>query len=156
MGTAVRFELIYKILSFKISKTIYIVSTNKNGVCIVPYKNPLDIKSIEKARHSRRKWYNKNKQHAKQKVLQRKKIIQEWFNQIKSSFTCKNCGMSHIATLDFHHKNPKEKEVNIHKAVHNGWSKEKIENEMSKCDILCSNCHRIHHYNERIGKGGET
>lgn len=46
--------------------------------------------------------------------------------------------------FDFHHLNPSEKDVD--------WSKlrlksdESIKNELNKCVLLCSNCHRKRHH----------
>ena len=58
---------------------------------------------------------------------------------------CQKCGFSHPAALDFHHKNENEKEYDVSQLVRNG-NKDKILKEIEKCIILCSNCHRIHHY----------
>jgi hypothetical protein len=45
--------------------------------------------------------------------------------------------------FDFHHRNPEEKEFNIglDKIVVFAWKK--ILEEAKKCDIVCSNCHRM-------------
>ena len=51
---------------------------------------------------------------------------------------------NHPATLDFHHKS--NKKDSISNMVVNGYSISKINKEIKKCQILCSNCHRKVHY----------
>ena len=48
--------------------------------------------------------------------------------------------------FDFHHLNPKEKDVNFEIIRWKDW--ETITKELDKCVILCSNCHRIRHSDE--------
>jgi hypothetical protein len=57
------------------------------------------------------------------------------------------CGESHPATLDFHHRDPNEKDFLLSSAARNGWGKERILREIEKCDVICSNCHRKEHWN---------
>ena len=60
---------------------------------------------------------------------------------------CIKCGESHPATLDFHHRNPEEKELDLGSAnCTRSW--DIICAELDKCDLLCANCHRILHYND--------
>ena len=64
--------------------------------------------------------------------------------------SCQKCGYSKcIESLDFHHKNPGEKEYTISQMVRSHRSQDDILKEMSKCIILCANCHREFHYLER-------
>ena len=100
----------------------------------------------EKIKQYRREWYNRNKEHAKKKVRERKQDIAEWFKEIKNTLSCIFCGENHPATLDFHHRNPEEKDILLARVTSNGWSKERILKEIEKCDVLCANCHRKLHY----------
>jgi hypothetical protein len=70
-----------------------------------------------------------------------------WFENYKNqlNWVC-NCGESDIVCMDFHHRNPDEKDSTIGKMVNDGFGIEAILAEISKCDILCSNCHRKLHY----------
>ena len=62
---------------------------------------------------------------------------------------CKDCSGVYVRDVyDFHHRNPEEKDFSIGDGLLHKW--EKIEPELDKCDLLCSNCHRIRHYEERI------
>ena len=61
---------------------------------------------------------------------------------------CNLCGYNKcIASLDFHHKNPEEKDRDFLAKCEKTWDlmKEKIKN----CILLCANCHREYHWNER-------
>jgi 5-methylcytosine-specific restriction endonuclease McrA len=61
---------------------------------------------------------------------------------------CKDCGLKseYESVYDFHHLDPKEKEIGISRLLGNGWEKIKI--ELEKCVMLCANCHRIRHTKE--------
>ncbi len=60
---------------------------------------------------------------------------------------CKNCGYDkNLAVLQFHHRNPEEKIVNIDVRVLTNRTWEFCVEEAKKCDILCANCHAEHHY----------
>ncbi len=55
---------------------------------------------------------------------------------------CEECGYDeHPAAMEFHHK--KEKKFTISSVANKKW--EIVKKEMSKCELLCSNCHRILH-----------
>ncbi|MBU0596989.1 hypothetical protein KJ641_01305 [Patescibacteria group bacterium] len=54
---------------------------------------------------------------------------------------CVDCGNSDIRVLDFDHG--EEKYMGISQMVRNCYSVTKVENEISKCRVRCSNCHRI-------------
>lgn len=60
---------------------------------------------------------------------------------------CAKCGETRSHILDFHHKNPEEKEFTIGRLKKG--SKEVIQKEINKCVCLCANCHRDFHYLER-------
>jgi hypothetical protein len=51
--------------------------------------------------------------------------------------------------LQFHHRNPREKDFTISNACSWGWSIERILKEMEKCDVLCANCHAKRHWRMR-------
>jgi len=55
--------------------------------------------------------------------------------------------------IEFHHRNPDEKEDEVSFLVSSGYSIERIKKEMAKCATLCPNCHRLHHWNEKIETG---
>lgn len=65
-------------------------------------------------------------------------------NFIKENNCCQLCGESDISCLDFHHINPSDKKFSITDGRNYGIRE--VLDEISKCAILCSNCHRkLHH-----------
>lgn len=57
---------------------------------------------------------------------------------------CNSCqGVFDPCVYDFHHLNPEEKEFTIGENML--VSKEKFLKEVSKCVLLCANCHRMEH-----------
>ena len=106
----------------------------------------MPIKDINKRREYRRKWYSENKVSERNHVYRRKREINDWFNKYREALSCSLCGENHPATLDFHHKSKSSKEFGINVLVHNGYSLDRIKKEMEKCLVVCANCHRkIHH-----------
>lgn len=61
---------------------------------------------------------------------------------------CSRCTETHISCLDFHHTDPNIKFGNVSELPAKGWSWERIQAEINKCVILCSNCHRKLHWLE--------
>lgn len=62
---------------------------------------------------------------------------------------CNRCAFdSHPSALEFHHKDG-DKEFAIGMAANKSWGS--IVDEIRKCELLCSNCHRIEH-SERYEK----
>jgi len=68
---------------------------------------------------------------------------------------CYNCqGIFHQAVYDFHHIDPKEKEAGIAKLLQSySVDHPKIQQELEKCILLCSNCHRTLHATEEETNG---
>jgi 5-methylcytosine-specific restriction endonuclease McrA len=112
----------------------------------MPYKDA----SVRKAYHKQqsRKHYEANREEIIQKNNDKKKEERTKFRTFKSTLKCTICGFNHPAALDFHHEDPTKKEGNIHRFVSNGQFK-KVYEEITKCVVLCANCHRIHHYKEK-------
>ena len=80
----------------------------------------------------------------------RRVLRAKFINEQKQGKCCAKCGESHIACLDFHH--PGEKDGMLSGAARS-WSVKHILAEIKKCVILCSNCHRKLHWNEkRLGR----
>ena len=58
---------------------------------------------------------------------------------------CKKCGDKRFYVLDFHHRDPSQKEGTINHMIKSA-SYSKLVEEVNKCDVLCANCHREFHY----------
>lgn len=58
---------------------------------------------------------------------------------------CQCCGYDKcIQALDFHHLNPSEKDFNFNDNSNRSWKTTR--EEIKKCILVCSNCHREIHY----------
>jgi DNA-directed RNA polymerase subunit RPC12/RpoP len=76
----------------------------------------------------------------------------ETVSNLKSQIKCGKCGEKREYVLDFHHLNPNEKDETVARMTSNCYRIEKVLNEISKCVVLCSNCHReFHHFNTKYG-----
>lgn len=64
---------------------------------------------------------------------------------------CADCGVKsnkdNYVIFDFHHLDPKKKEMSFQSGRY--VSNKRYFEELKKCIMLCSNCHRIRHFNER-------
>ena len=86
------------------------------------------------------------------RVRERRWKKKEWLDAQKVK--CAQCSQTHVACLEFHHRNPVEKDFLLSVGVAK-FSLERLQVEIAKCDVLCANCHRIHHWNERNKRAGE-
>ena len=99
-----------------------------------------------------REHYQKNKAIYKAKAKERKESLKQWVRNYKLSLACANCGETYVECLDFHHRDPKEKDFTVSQMALQGFSIERIQEEIAKCDILCANCHRrLHAEEDKIG-----
>ena len=98
-----------------------------------------------------RNWEKLNKDKRSKINMRYRKNMSLWWQEVKSSLSCEKCGEDHPATLEFHHRNPKNKKFSLGEAARGNISKTRVLAEAAKCDVLCANCHRIYHWNKRIG-----
>jgi 5-methylcytosine-specific restriction endonuclease McrA len=61
---------------------------------------------------------------------------------------CVDCGETDAIVLEFDHV--RDKDFNISDATRKGVSMKKLKDEIAKCEVRCSNCHRRKTY-ERSG-----
>jgi len=106
----------------------------------MPYKNPEAIKAAKKA------WYERNKKEVTRKARDARTIRNKFVRDYKlENSNCSECGISyppHI--LDFDHISGIKK-AGISQLVRNGTLNQ-IKDEISKCEVVCANCHRHRTY----------
>jgi|SRR5579859_851605 len=107
----------------------------------------------KKSRNRRQKTERERNLHAKGHKRYREKYgkkVRRQVQQLKIKLGCSRCGFNkHFAALEFHHKIRSQKSFGISTAVSKCMNFEKIQKEMEKCVVLCSNCHRILTYKEK-------
>ncbi len=94
-------------------------------------------------RNGKRKPYYKCKKCTTEAVKKRRYVLKQMAVEYKGG-KCEKCGYNkYIGALEFHHENG-EKEFGIGaKGYTRSW--EKVKEEIDKCKLLCSNCHREEH-----------
>jgi len=97
-----------------------------------------------------KEWYERVKATNPERLKARKGYTAERRRNSKSFWVkehdskCAHCYNEYPdCVFDFHHTNPTEKDLQPSYFLH--LRKEKIEEEIKKCIMLCSNCHRIEH-----------
>ena len=115
----------------------------------MPYKDPKVRAAKQKTYVST--YYEKNKETVIASSRASAKAYKEKWRSYKATLACVQCGQNHPATFDFHHVDSSTKEASINKLIKNRAFKRAME-EVQKCVVLCANCHRIHHHNERLNK----
>ena len=91
--------------------------------------------------------YANNREHMLQQIRKSEAIRnferRRKFYEILKSLKCIDCGETNPATLDFDHKDTHNKLHSVSKMMGDGYSWERIIEEMGKCEVRCANCHRI-------------
>ena len=86
-----------------------------------------------------------------ERIKQGQRKTRDYIQSFKKE--CVRCGYNKcIEALDFHHRNPQEKDGMLSRYSRRVFSpavKLLIDQEILKCDILCANCHREEHAKER-------
>lgn len=86
--------------------------------------------------------------YARRRLRRTKAILRE--ERAKNG--CAMCGEKHPACLEFHHKDESTKSFNIALGASRGKKGiDQLREELDKCTVLCSNCHRKHHYEQQSG-----
>lgn len=115
-----------------ISLFVYDKSRNRYlSVC----KPCTSIRTQKHKKKNPKKW----KDYSKDTNQRRAKFIQEL--KIEG---CKKCGDKRYYVIDFHHIDPSKKNFSI-----SDVSVKLIKEEVKKCILLCSNCHREFHFLEK-------
>ena len=114
------------------------------------------MRDPEKVKAARRRWYVRNSDSAKARVVERKRRLALQLTDYKNAAGCSVCGEHHPAVLDFHHIVPlrdSDPTTRVFAMVwRNGWGWDRIVGYVEReCLVLCANCHRKHHWNERLG-----
>ena len=79
--------------------------------------------------------------------------LKGWMIELKSQ-PCHDCkGTFEICCMDFDHRDGEEKSFNVGSMFAHHYSRQLIESEIAKCDLVCANCHRIRTRDRRRGNG---
>jgi len=112
----------------------------------VAYKNKKDQAAASK-RH-----YEANKTTVKKRTKKRNKSQKqknkEYVNAVKELTGCVDCGETNPVVLDFDHVRG-EKILCISDMARGAYCLKTIKEEIEKCEVRCSNCHRVATYNRR-------
>jgi hypothetical protein len=86
----------------------------------------------------------KYRKHVNNSLRKRQQARRKYIDALKLSRGCADCGYNaHAAALDFDHLPGTEKKFNIANYVWLMGKGSDLEAEIAKCEVVCSNCHRV-------------
>jgi hypothetical protein len=84
-------------------------------------------------------------------IAKQKAYLAQYLRDLKTKTPCVDCGINYpYYVMDFDHVRG-QKHANVMELV-STLSKKKIDEEIAKCEIVCSNCHRIRTHMRRVSK----
>jgi hypothetical protein len=108
------------------------------------YQKSYAKKNRSKYHEREKRWRVENKDRLLEIKRDHRRHNRAVLSRYKAMKGCYICGYSRSsAALEFHHTNPDEKEMAPSQL--SGYSMKRIKSEISKCVILCANCHREVH-----------
>lgn len=106
----------------------------------MPHKDLVVRKAYMKAHSAAH--YQANKQERLDRNNMIRSAMRKFVNDLKSE-PCMDCRQSfHTVCMDFDHRVPKDKVAEVGVLI-NRMSWFNLFEELDKCDLVCSNCHRI-------------
>lgn len=96
------------------------------------------------------RWHYRHREQNATQSLDRRAKLRAWVHGVKRERGCARCSETDPACLDFHHRDEVEKTASVSELVSNGRSKAAVREEMTRCDVLCANCHRKEHADYRF------
>lgn len=94
------------------------------------------------------RWHYRNKDWNRKRTLRRRERLRYWVAERRRRRGCSQCGETDPGCLDFHHRDGVTKTMGVGTMVTYGYGKRALMQEIAKCDVLCANCHRLHHHSE--------
>lgn len=86
-------------------------------------------------------------------IKKQKEALTRYLKEIKEKNPCMDCKISYpYYMMDFDHVRGK-KQANVAELI-NTLSKKRIDAEIAKCEVVCSNCHRARTYMRKMRKAG--
>src|SRR5271166_173807 len=89
--------------------------------------------------------YHSNPNASKESVIRKYRLIRRnrvFVRNILTQSKCIDCGDMRWQVLDFDHVRD-IKDISICEMILRGYSLQRIQNEINKCDTRCANCHRL-------------
>lgn len=116
---------------------------------LAEYNRSYHLKNAKAVRSRHRKHYRNNKEAYYLAVKKYRQKLAEWFEKLKGSGPCIDCEMSYPPyVLDYDHVRGR-KILAVSEMLTRGFSKARILEEIAKCELVCSNCHRIRTHKRR-------
>jgi hypothetical protein len=89
----------------------------------------------------------------REKCVERNRVYQAkqkklWW-EFKKTLKCAKCGESHPACIDFHHLDRNDKDKRHVNVLIKNRQYAQAYREVEKCLVVCANCHRKIHWDER-------
>ena len=110
-----------------------------------PKCKPCRCKVESKLYHNNSKRKEKTKETAKKHHIVYRTRNFNYIKDYKADKGCQKCGENDYVALDAHHIDPTIKKHNLSILAKSSFSLEVVIEELNKCIILCSNCHRKFH-----------
>ena len=95
------------------------------------------------------KRFNRCKPCISKETVEQKRKIYKWVDEHKSSHGCNRCGVKDERCLQLHHRDSSTKKHSVATLIGKGYIFRTVKEEVEKCEVLCANCHSIHHYEDR-------
>jgi hypothetical protein len=87
-------------------------------------------------------------------IAKQKAYLAQYLRDLKTKTPCVDCGINYpYYVMDFDHVRG-QKHANVMELV-STLSKKRIDLEIAKCEIVCSNCHRIRTHMRKMAKKGK-
>jgi hypothetical protein len=103
-----------------------------------------------------KRWYQENKEAHKARASARNKAYREEMRDkivyLKSTTPCTDCGIFYPSyVMQFDHIGT-DKIMAVSTMIQRMWSRENIQKEIDKCELVCANCHAVRTHTRRKGK----
>ena len=86
-------------------------------------------------------------------IAKQKSYLAQYIRDIKQNSPCMDCKISYpYYLMDFDHVRG-QKQANVAELI-NTLSKKRIDAEIAKCEVVCSNCHRARTHIRKMRKSG--
>lgn len=128
------------------SKEVRKAYYHRNREKILQKQKETYLQNKEKLLEYQRQYRTDNREHVTVKARNKRKTRLLWAIDFLGGKCSKCGGVFDPCVYDFHHTQPEHKDFTIGENMLVG--KQRFEQEVKKCILLCANCHRLEHKKE--------